>query len=65
MNIIQKMVYDSGLTQEDMADKLNITRKTLYNYLKRPKNMSAEDINNLAKLLNRSPRNLFTLIINN
>ena len=51
--------------KDELALKINKSRATIYNWIKNPKSMSVADVKLLADAINRSPRNLFSLIINN
>lgn len=65
MNKILEIARKKNITQDVIADHLGCDRKSVYNRMKQPKKLSAENIVKLAVLLDRSPRNLFSLIINN
>lgn len=52
MEIIAQAIKESGITQQAIADKLNITRLSLYNKLKGDYPFTLKEVKILIKLLN-------------
>lgn len=63
--ILEKYIRDSGYTQKDVAELIGVSPQLMNYMVKNPKNLKPEQIKSIAKALGRSPRNLFSLIINN
>jgi len=64
-NILYDLIRTSGKTQAKLAKAMDISPQ-LFNYMiKNPKKLNTEQIELLATALKKSPRNLFSLIINN
>ena len=63
-NILIDIIEKSGKTRDEVADGIGITRQGLHRKLKYPKRWGVEDIEKFSKFFGRSPRNLFTLIMN-
>jgi hypothetical protein len=64
-SILLDIVNKSGRTRDDIAAKLGLTRQGLHLKLKNPKGWTVADLEKFGNEFNRSPRNLFSLIINN
>lgn len=52
MEIILEAIKESGITQQAIADKLDITRLSLYNKLKGDYPFTLKEVKILIKLLN-------------
>ena len=52
MEIILEAIKESGITQQAIADKLDITRLSLYNKLKGEYPFTLKEVKILIKLLN-------------
>ena len=52
MEIILEAIKESGITQQTIADKLDITRLSLYNKLKGEYPFTLKEVKILIKLLN-------------
>ena len=65
MAILKDIIDKTGKTKDVIAEEMNCTRATLYNWIQKPKTMQIQDIEKLAKIVRKTPRNLFSLIINN
>lgn len=65
MTILEDIANKSGMTREEIALAMGYTRQAMWEKLKKPKQMSLLDLEKFAYAVKRSPRNLFTLIINN
>lgn len=63
--LLYKYIKDSGKTQVKIASIMGVSPQQLNWMIKNPKKLKAEEIELLALAINRSPRNLFSLIINN
>jgi len=65
MNIIEQIAKRKGISVAKISELTGWSRQTTYNRIAKPKRMSLEDVAVLSKALRQSPRNLFSLIINN
>jgi len=65
MNILETIIHKSDISVAEIADRAGWSKQTVYNYMATPDIMQAKHIVKLARILRRSPRNLFSLIINN
>lgn len=63
--ILDNYIRSAGKSQADIAKILGISPQLMNYMVKNPKNLKPEQIRDIAKALGRSPRNLFTLIVNN
>jgi len=63
MNIIKDIVDRSGKNAREIAKEVGCSHMTIYNWMRKPKSMSVDQVEKLAEVLHRSPRNLFSLII--
>ena len=52
---IKKLMLEKGLTQQDLADKLNVTKANVSVYLNAKRNPKPATIHKIAKALNVSP----------
>jgi len=64
-NIIQEIILQSGKEQKEIAELMGISPQLLNYLIRKPKNLRPDDIVKIAKAVDRSPRNLFSLIIAN
>lgn len=65
MTIIQDIIEKSNKSIQKIADDMECSRPTLYSWMRDPKTMQVKDIQKFAEVMRRSPRNIFSLIINN
>lgn len=62
---LEEIADRSKKTRDEIASEMGCARMTLYYMLRKPRKMSLEDLEKFADAVDRSPRNLFSLIINN
>ncbi len=63
-DILSKLLDRSGLTRDEVASSMGITRMQLYRLLTNPRRMRVEQMIRLAALLGKSPRYIVSLIGN-
>jgi transcriptional regulator with XRE-family HTH domain len=61
-DVLNSLVTRSGLSREDIASRMGITRMQLYRLLNNPSRMRIGQMILLADILNKSPRHIITLI---
>jgi plasmid maintenance system antidote protein VapI len=61
-DILSKLLDRSGLTRDEVAESMGITRMQLYRLLTNPRRMRVEQMIRLAVLLKKSPRYVISLI---
>jgi len=64
MTILENIVERTGKTKKQIAIDLNCSRSTVYNWLREPKTMTVQDIEDFAKVVRKKPRYIFSLITN-
>jgi len=63
--ILQDIIVSGNQSHADIARKLQVSPQLLNWMIKNPKRLRVDQIESIATVLRRSPRNLFSLIINN
>lgn len=58
-------IKDAGKTHKELADQIGVTQQQFYWMIRHPKKLRPDQIKDIAIAVKRSPRNLFSLIINN
>lgn len=65
MRILDHIVNKTDKTKQAIADEMGWSRQSVYNRLRHPKRMTIIEIEQLAKAVRKSPRNLVALILKN
>lgn len=55
---IKRLIHENGITCQELATRLNVSRQTISNWLKNPLQMSASDIAAVAVELELSPEQI-------
>lgn len=62
--LLTNYIKNTGMSYKDVADKIGVTQQQFYWMIRNPNKLRAEQIKAIAEAVKRSPRNLFSLIIN-
>lgn len=58
-------IQRTGKSHKFVADKIGVTQQQFYWMIRNPHKLRPDQIKGIADAVDRSPRNLFSLIINN
>lgn len=63
--ILDKYIRSTGFSQKEIAEMIGVSPQLMNHMVKHPDRLRPSQIKNIAEAVGRSPRNLFSLIINN